>query len=151
MTTRPMAPATTLAAYRALKSEKLRDQILELIEAAGAEGLIGDDVREVFADSDVKDGSINTRFSELERAGLICRNGDTRPGASGRQQLILRSARFAAPVAPSGTHPAAGKRRRSAFLAGLMYAAKMAATASDLPTLKSTLKHELLKAAKRTT
>lgn len=39
--------------------------------------------------------------------------------------------------------------KRTAFLAGLMYAAKIAASESDLAVVRSRLKSELIKAAKR--
>lgn len=144
MSIRPLAPATTLAAHKSAGTvaERLREQILALIAASGAHGVIGDEVRAAFPDT-VKDGSINTRFSELERAGLIVRNGDTRPGASGRQQLVLRSAEFGA--------TSARRVRKTAFLAGLMYGAKLVAAAKDLDTAKAGLRSALLTTAKRST
>lgn len=138
----PLAPATTLAAHKVAGSvaERLREQILTLIKGAGEFGMIGDEVRMAFPDT-VKDGSINTRFSELERKGLIVRNGDTRPGLSGRQQLVLRSAEF-------GT-PSAGRVRKSAFLAGLMYGAKLVSAAEDLKAARTALREALVKTAKK--
>lgn len=144
MSIRPPAHATTLAAHKTAGTvaERLREQILTLIAASGAHGIIGDEVRASFPDT-VKDGSINTRFSELERACLIVRNGDTRPGASGRQQLVLRSAEF-------GT-ASVGKVRKTAFLAGLMYGAKLVAASKDMEAARARLKAALLTTAKRST
>jgi len=138
-----MASVTTLASFKSLKPENLREEVLELITAAGTRGVIGDEVRAHFDGRGLKDGSINTRFSELERAGLICRNGDTRAGGSGRQQLVLRDACFGTPLATSSL----ASMKRTGFLAGLMYAAKIVATSADLPTVKLKLKGELIKAA----
>lgn len=140
-----MTAATTLASFKSLKHENLRDEVLELIQAAGERGLIGDEVRSHFEGRGFKDGSINTRFSELERLGLICRNGDTRAGASGRQQLVLRCSTFG--TTPTATSPAAHKR--TGFLAGLMYTAKLATTSADMGELKLKLKGELIKAARK--
>lgn len=144
MSLRPHAPSTTLSAHRSLGglSELLRERILALIEASGERGVIGDEVREALAGSSIKDGSINTRFSELERQGLICRNGDCRPGASGRQQLVLRAGRFAveSPVL---------KTKRTAFLEGMIYASKIVMKAEDLKVAKSQLKVALFKTATR--
>lgn len=142
MSIRPAAPATTLSAHKTVGSvaEHVREHILAMLEVAGETGLIGDEVRAAFPDT-VKDGSINTRFSELERAGLIVRNGDTRPGASGRQQLVLRLARF-------GT-PSARKVRKTAFLAGLMYGAKLLARADSLENARQQMKHALIDTSKR--
>lgn len=144
MSPRPFAPSTTLAAHSSLGalSESLRNRIAHLIEEAGEHGLIGDEVRAALADGATKDGSINTRFSELERAGVICRNGDTRPGASGREQLILRASRYATimPVA---------RRKRTAFLEGMIYATKIVKASEDLSVAKKKLKEALIKAAVR--
>lgn len=141
-----MTATTTLASFKSLKHENLREEIHELIMAAGARGLIGDEVRSHFDGRGFKDGSINTRFSELERLGLICRLGDTRAGASGRQQLVLRDATFGVSLM-SATSTAAIKR--TGFLAGLMYAAKLATTSADMGELKLKLKGELIKAARK--
>lgn len=143
MTIRSVPASTTLAAFRSLKHDSLREEVLDLIERAGERGLIGDEVRGHFAGRGFKDGSINTRFSELERAGAICRNGDTRAGASGRQQLVLRSAEFATKAL--GT-PA--KHKRTGFLAGLIYAAKIVAKHPDLASVRAEIKAELIKASK---
>lgn len=147
MTIRALAPATTMAAHtgsRALASS-LREEIYQLILASNTHGMIGDEVLEQFAGRGLKNGSINTRFSELERAGLIVRDGDTRPGKSGHAQLVMRAAEFASssPASP------AGKLKRSGFLAGLMFAGKIVAESPDMAALKARLRDELVKAANR--
>jgi hypothetical protein len=146
MTLRAPAPSTTLAAFASLKgTASLREQILEVIEAAGADGLIGDEVRDLLLARNMKDGSLNTRYSELERAGLIVRMGDTRLAKTGRQQLVMRHAKFCT-EAPAR---AAAKLKKTGFLAGLMYAARIVAKSDDLASAKRSLRSELLKVASK--
>lgn len=145
-TTRHSAPLTTLAAHSGSKSlaGTLREEVYQLILASGARGMIGDVVLDHFSGRVLKNGSINTRFSELEREGLIVRDGDTRPGKSGHQQLVMRAAEFAS-TAP---RVSGRKLKRSGFLAGLMFAGKIAAESPDILVLKKRLREELIKAAK---
>ena len=56
----------------------LQAEVLECIRVAGARGVIG---------SDLPAGRWK-RLSELEAQGLIRRNGETRPGPSGRPQAV---------------------------------------------------------------
>lgn len=76
--------------------------------------------------------------------GLLVRNGDTRKGTSGRQQLVMRSAEF-------GTASARHSRKRAAFLAGMMYAAKILAKSDSLDAAKGQIRTALIKTAARTT
>lgn len=139
------AAATTLASFRSLKAGPLRAQILSLIEGYGAAGCIGDQVRAEFSSTDIKDGSLNTRFSELENAGLIFRNGDTRAGASGKQQLVMRHAKFA----DEELVKRPPRKSRNPFLAGMIFATKTMLKAGDFASAKAALSIEIRKAAKR--
>lgn len=143
----PVAP-TTRAAFTSITPalSGIRARVLEVIEAAGADGLIGDEVRARLLAAGMKDGSLNTRYSELEKAGLIFRNGDTRLAATGRQQLVMRSMRYATEVEPI---TGKGKRRRSPFLSGLMWAAKVVLEAGEYEAAKKALRSEIVKAAAR--
>lgn len=116
---------TTRAAYRSLAVGTLREQILDIIEAAGPAGCIHDDVREVFSMSSTKDGTLNTRYSELERDSKIFRSGDTRPGKSGKEQLVMRHANYAASLGvrlPTGRKITPGPGR--GFRAGVKWLAE---------------------------
>lgn len=143
----PVAP-TTRAAFTAIKPalSGIRAQVLELVDKAGVDGLIGDEVRAQLLAAGMKDGSLNTRYSELEKAGLIFRNGDTRLAATGRQQLVMRSMRFMGEV-PVFAKPA--KRRRNPFLSGLMHAAGVILEAGSYEAAKKALREEIVKAARR--
>lgn len=144
MSIRPPSTSTSIAAHKASRglAEALREQILGQIQESGSSGLIWEDIRATFPET-VKDSSINARFSELERKGLIVRNGDTRPGASGRQQLVMRSAEFGVAMER--------KVHKTAFLAGLMYGAKIVAAAKSLEEAKAKMRSALLTTAKRST
>lgn len=89
-------PATSLAAYHSLGSipSSLGDEICNLLELAGPEGLISDDIFACLSRSGRNDSSITTRYSELEDGKRIYRAGDTRPGKSGRQQQVMRHIKF---------------------------------------------------------
>lgn len=134
---------TSIAAYRSLDLTELESRVLEVIEVAGPAGVISDEIREVFGD--LSYSSVTARFSSLEEKGKIFRAGDTRPGTSGRQQKVMRAARYAA-IAPTVT---AKKEKRNGFLAGMMFVAKLVIASSDLNDAKQRIKSELIKAAKR--
>lgn len=140
-----MISATTLAAFKALKVNPLREEILDHIRMYGINGCIGDDIRSLYDSEVYKDGSLNTRYSELERAGFMFRNGDTRPGSSGRQQLVMRHVRFAdeVPIARPG------KKHPNPFLAGMIHAAKTMIAAGDYTAAKAALGAEIRRAAKK--
>lgn len=144
-----VAATTTVAALRSAAPmiSGIKAQVLEVLEAAGPGGLIGDEVRDVLLSRGMKDGSLNTRYSELEREGLIFRNGDTRAAKTGRSQLVMRHSVYASLVAPVVT---AGKRRRSPFVSGLMHAARIVRDAGTVEEARALLREELIKAARRT-
>lgn len=73
--------ATSVAAFKALKTGSvLRDEILEAILSFGKDGCIGEQIRARYDNDLYRDSSLNARYSELERRGLIYRNGETGPG-----------------------------------------------------------------------
>jgi hypothetical protein len=124
----------------------LQEEVLQLLRSAGSAGLIGDEVRAKLLSLGMKDGSLNTRYSELERKGLIFRNGETRRATSGRMQMVMRAAEFAegVPIVAAGIKP-----RRNPFLAGLMFAARLVAKSPDLKEARNSLRVELIKAARK--
>lgn len=138
--------STSIAAFHTTAIGPIRETVLEIIELYGADGCITDDVIAFFPKSDkTNTGRITGRFSELENEGKIIRVGDTRPGVSGKAQLVMRHAKFAS-VAPVIVKK---RKKRNPFLAGMMFAAKVVLKEPDLETAKKALKTELIKAAKR--
>lgn len=140
----PLA-STSLAAYHSLHSAPIRDKITALIEASGSSGLIKDEVCELLPELAGANGTITSRFSELERGGLIFRAGDTRPGASGRAQKVMRSIRY------SATTPSVPlkKPKKNPFLEGMIFAAKTIVKQSDLSNAKHVLGIEIRKVMAR--
>jgi hypothetical protein len=140
---------TTRAAFKTIgpMATTLQEEILQLLRLAGPAGLIGDEVRGKLLSLGMKDGSLNTRYSELERKGLIFRNGETRRATSGRMQMVMRAAEFAesVPIVAAGIKP-----RRNPFLSGLMFAARLVAKSPDLDQARKALRVELIKAARKT-
>lgn len=141
----PLA-ATSIAAYHSIDLTELEERVLDVIEAGGAEGCISDELRLVL--SDLSYSSVTARFASLEEKGKIFRLGDTRPGSSGRQQKVMRVARYKT-AASSGVVTPIKKEKRTGFLAGMMFAAKLVVASSDLDSAKRALKSELIKAAKQ--
>lgn len=140
-----MKPATSTAAHRSLDLNELEQKVFDVIEAAGATGCISDEIRGTYPE--LSYSSITARFASLEKKGAIYRAGDTRSGKSGRQQLVMRLASFSASV-PRVKPPAPPrKKKRSGFLAGLMYATKIIINEPDFHSAKRALRKELLKAA----
>lgn len=139
---------TTRAAFKTIGPMvgTLQEEVLQLLRSAGSAGLIGDEVRAKLLSLGMKDGSLNTRYSELERKGLIFRNGETRRATSGRMQMVMRAAEFAegVPIVAAGIKP-----RRNPFLAGLMFAARLVAKSPDLKEARNSLRVELIKAARK--
>lgn len=141
-----MTRATSVAAFKALKTGSvLRDEILEAILSFGKGGCIGEQIRAKYDNDLYRDSSLNARYSELERRGLIYRNGETRPGTiANRQQLVMRHHSFSpVPVVPKLT-----KRNKNPFLAGMMHATKVMLAAGDYTGAKAALKLEIKKVAK---
>lgn len=141
--------ATSRAAYKTVGPmvSALQAEILDLLHLAGPKGMIADEVRAKLLSLSMKDGSLNTRYSELERKGLLFRNGETRKGTSGRMQMVMRAAEFAesVPIVAPGLKP-----RRNPFLSGLMFAASLVAKSTDLKEARNSLRVELIKAARKT-
>lgn len=142
-----MTTPTSIAALKTTAITPIRDRVYEVIEMYGADGCITDDVIAFFKKTDkTNTGRITGRFSELVAEGRIVRVGDTRKGASGKQQMVMRASKF---VSPSMIPAMSKKVRKTGFLAGLMYAAKIVVKASDMNEAKKQLKSELLKVSKR--
>lgn len=142
-----MVQQTTFDAYHALDTSTIKARILRVIEAYGAGGCNYDQVKAHFAGEGRKDGTINTRFSELERDGLIFRRGDVSSGVSGHAQLVLRHSSFKTEQERQTPGLTAAPRRRTGFLAGLEYASKMLKDASDVAAARAMLGNEIQKLA----
>jgi len=137
--------STSIAAFHTAPIISMREQVLEVIESFGAAGCITDDVIAHFSKTaKTNTGRITGRFSELENEGKMVRVGDTRPGASGKQQMIMRATAHAATM-----KPVFGKTKKNPFLAGMKHAARIVLAAGDYPEARAALKRELIKAAKR--
>jgi len=85
-------PATSIEAAYALDVTEREIQALTAIASFGSAGCISDQVREycgtVFQTQYYS--SVTARWKALEEKGLIERTGDKRPGASSRQQMVMR-------------------------------------------------------------
>ena len=139
--------STSIAAYHSAPIIPLRDRVEEVIRSFGVTGCITDDVIAHFAKTEkTNTGRITGRFSELVNLGKVVRLGDTRPGVSGKQQLVMRHADFVLP----GLVPAIPRRgKKNPFLEGMKFAAKVVLRNSDLDAAKRDLRNELLKVATR--
>lgn len=84
---------TSQAAIDSIDVTRLEGMVAEAISKAGPDGLTSDEVRALFPD--LAYSSVTARFASLERRGVITRRGDTRPGKSGRKQLVMRADQFA--------------------------------------------------------
>lgn len=133
--------ATSLASHHALGSTaaSMREAVAKVIEDYGSDGCIMDEVFTHFTAVSRQAGTISGRFSELEKLGVIFRNGETRPGVSGRQQMVMRHALFATTALM--TSPP--KEKRTAFIRGMMMAAKIVLKAGDYNSAKNELAKEL--------
>ncbi|MDY7537551.1 hypothetical protein RGU72_04700 [Undibacterium sp. 5I1] len=139
--------STSIAAFKTAPIKPMRDMVYEVIESYGASGCITDDVIAFFAKTDkTNTGRITGRFSELEKEKRIVRVGDTRSGISGKQQLVMRATVHAAGMKVMTPAKVA---RKTGFLAGMMFAARLVAKETDISVAKGALKRELLKVAKR--
>lgn len=136
---------TTLDAYHALDASTIKARILLIIRGYGSIGCNYDQIKSHFAGEGLKDGTINTRFSELEREGLIFRRGDVLSGDSGHAQLVLRHSDFKNEQERQTPGLTASPRRRTGFLAGLEYASKLLQDSSDVAAARATLGNEIQK------
>lgn len=138
---------TSLAAFHSLHTGPIKDKLIEIIEGYGPTGCICDELLSFFPSDERRNaGSVTGRFIELERDGRIFRNGDTRPGLSGREQMVIRHPKFKG--SPCIPHVKA-RTKKNPFLDGLRYAAKIMMSSSDLTIAKMRMRDELLKAATR--
>lgn len=137
-----MITATSIAAHKVLKKAPIRDRILEILADAGSRGCVSDEILCHFP-SDMKTGSINGRYSELERDGLIFRDGE-RVGFTGRMQTVWKLSIYS----PTAIKPIAVSKKNP-FIEGIKYAAKLIIASSDLNEAKRKLHTELSKAVKR--
>lgn len=136
-----MAAETSLAAFRSIETEltELEQKVLDVIRYHGSDGCISDQVRGSFPE--LSYSSVTARFASLELKGAICRNGDTRAGISGRQQQVMRDARYATPLEKKEKEKVA----RTGFNAGVIYLSKRIKEAASMEEVNVILKEELLK------
>jgi hypothetical protein len=128
---------TSIAAAKSVDMTALERRVLDTIDGYGATGCISDQVQHVLGT--LSYSSVTARFKSLEEKGEIVRGPDTRAGVSGRQQLVMRAMAYAHGVPP----PVTRKEKRSGFLSGVIFAAKIVARASDMVDAKRTLAREL--------
>lgn len=91
-------PSTSVAAARSLTGPVLRrEQARVLVGLAEIDRCDGDGatphdlaMRLAYTGSSPPENCLASRLSELDRAGLVERAGDTRPGGSGRAQRVAR-------------------------------------------------------------
>lgn len=137
------AAATSVAAAKSVNMTHLEEVVLEVITKTSFDGCISDEIQGALPH--LSYSSVTARFKSLEERGEIVREGDTRPGVSGRQQYVIRATTYA-----TGVKVAIPKKvKRSAFLAGMMFAIRTVVKASDLAAAKAALAVELRKAAMR--
>lgn len=142
-----MLQQTTLDAYHALDTSTIKSRLLRVIKAYETSGCNYDQIKGHFAGEGLKDGTINTRFSELERDGFIFRRGDVRSGDGGRAQLVLRHSDFKTEEERQNPGLTVAPLRRTGFLAGLEYASKLLQASSDVVAARATLGNEIQKLA----
>ena len=90
-------PKTSWEAAEKVNTNRLEKIVLDCIEAFGAEGAIHDDVWNTLlqlsgkrgCSVNLREGSITPRYAQLEKKGLIYRDGTTRKGGMGRSQLVM--------------------------------------------------------------
>lgn len=133
-----MTAATSLAAYSSLELTELENKVLEVIALYGEDGCISDEVRESFPE--LSYSSVTARFVSLEQKGAICRNGDTRTGASGRQQQVMRIGKYAV-----AKPPVVATKPLNPFQKGVIFAAKLVAKSKDLDEARRLMRGELSK------
>lgn len=80
-------PATSHAAAAAVDATAKEAVVLAAI-AQFPEGCIADDIARV---TGLRDGTVTPRLRPLLRKGLIERTGESRPGVSGRHQMVHRA------------------------------------------------------------
>lgn len=84
---------TQIKAYKALKPGSLHTRIAAVLKAAGSNGLIDEEIQSLL-DHRGPSGSVNGRYSELVRYGVLFRRGDERIASTGQAQEVLRHVDF---------------------------------------------------------
>tara|TARA_R100001443_G_C3244809_1_gene151690 strand:- start:101 stop:436 length:336 start_codon:yes stop_codon:yes gene_type:complete len=90
-------PKTSWEAADKVNTNRLEKIVLDCIKAHGNNGAIHDDVWNTLPQLsgkggrslNVREGSITPRYAQLEKKGLIYRDGTTRKGEMGRSQLVM--------------------------------------------------------------
>ena len=90
-------PKTSWEAAEKVNTNRLEKIVLDCIKAHGKNGATHDDVWQTLPQlsgkdgrgTHVREGSITPRYAQLEKKGLIYRDGTTRKGGMGRSQLVM--------------------------------------------------------------
>ena len=90
-------PKTSWEAAEKVNTNRLEKIVLDCIKAHGKNGATHDDVWQTLPQlsskggksTHVREGSITPRYAQLEKKGLIYRDGTTRKGSMGRSQLVM--------------------------------------------------------------
>ena len=85
-------PKTSWEAADQVNTNRLEKIVLDCIKSYGNDGAIHDDVWNSLSLAGgirVREGSITPRYAQLEKKGLIYRDGTTRKGGMGRSQLVM--------------------------------------------------------------
>ena len=90
-------PKTSWEAAEKVNTNRLEKIVFDCIKAHGNNGAIHDDVWNTLPQLsgkggrslNVREGSITPRYAQLEKKGLIYRDGTTRKGDMGRSQLVM--------------------------------------------------------------
>ena len=90
-------PKTSWEAADKVNTNRLEKIVLDCIKAHGLYGATHDDVWQTLPQlsgkggrsTHVREGSITPRYAQLEKKGLIYRDGTTRKGGMGRSQLVM--------------------------------------------------------------
>ena len=90
-------PKTSWEAADKVNTNRLEKIVLDCIKAHGKNGATHDDVWQTLPQlygkggksTHVREGSITPRYAQLEKKGLIYRDGTTRKGGMGRSQLVM--------------------------------------------------------------
>ena len=90
-------PKTSWEAADKVNTNRLERFVLDCIKAHGKNGATHDDVWNTLPQIaskggrsiHIREGSITPRYAQLEKKGLIYRDGTTRKGEMGRSQLVM--------------------------------------------------------------
>lgn len=90
-------PETSKEAAEQVETNRLEKMMHDTIRSFGDRGCISDEVRAKHPG--LSYSSVTARFSALKEKGLIVAGPDKRPGRSGKNQFVMRSAEFVEAVA----------------------------------------------------